>query len=133
MTNDSLAHLDDLEIYLQCNDVDAMTSWLADNLSGFEVIRQSKKGCKFVCQHNGNKSDGMVVLNAGRTGFTSVWINSRHTPWENDIAMGRSAFNALHCVVRCVESAWSKGDDPDQWLEISDQGEHIIQWVTEED
>lgn len=133
MTNDSLAYLDDLEIYTDCTDIDAMESWLSANFEGFEVKSKSKKGCKFFTLHNGQKSEGMIVLNAGRTGFTSIWINSRNTPWKDDVDMGRSAYQTLQSTVRCVESAWSKGDDPDQWLEINDQGENIIQWVTEED
>lgn len=132
MSNDSLTHLDDLEIYTDCKDLDAMENWLAGNFDAFDVTRKSKKGCKFNCQLSDKKSEGMIVLNAGRTGFTSIWINSRHTPWQNDIEMGRSGFAALQSTVRCVESAWSKGDDPDQWLEINAQGEQIIQWVTEE-
>jgi hypothetical protein len=132
MSNDSLAHLDDLEIYIGCTDVDAITQWLQTTLPCFELTRQSKKGCKFRCGQNTLTNNGMVVLNAGRTGFTSVWIDSKDTPWNNDVAMGRAAFEALQSPVRCVESAWSKGDDPDQWLEISAQGENIIQWVTEE-
>ncbi len=74
----------------------------------------------------------MVVLNAGRTGFTSIWIDSKDTPWANDVEMGRAAFAALNTEVRCVESAWTSGDDPDQWLQINADGEQIIQWVTEE-
>ena len=131
MSDDSLSHLDDLEIYIQCNELEAMENWLSNQLERFDVVRKSKKGCKFSCQHQTQKSNGMIVLNAGRTGFTSIWIDSRHSPWQNDVAMGRSAFEALNCVVRCVESAWSKGDDPDQWLEIDTQGERLIQWVTE--
>lgn len=132
MSNESLSYLDDLEIYVACNDVDAITQWLGAAFTHFEVFRSSKKGCKFRCGQSGLTGNGMVVLNAGRTGFTSVWIDSKDTPWGNDVEMGRAAFAALNSEVRCVESAWSKGDDPDQWLQINAHGEHIIQWVTEE-
>ena len=132
MSNESLSHLDDLEIYLAIDDVAAVMNWLTSSLPHFELVRSSKKGCKFRCGVNALTSNGMVVLNAGRTGFTSVWIDSKDTPWADDVAMARSAFAALHCEVRCVESAWSNGDDPDQWLQINAQGEQIIQWVTEE-
>lgn len=132
MSNDSLSHLDDLEIYLANIDVDAITGWLGTELPHFEVIRSSKKGCKFRCGNQGLTSNGMVVLNAGRTGFTSIWIDSKDTPWADDVAMARSAFAALQSEVRCVESAWTNGDDPDQWLQINTEGETVIQWVTEE-
>jgi len=132
MNNDSLAYLDDLEIYVASNDLDAITQWLEQSLAHCEITRRSKKGCKFLCGQQELSSEGMVVLNAGRTGFTSIWINSKDTPWTNDVDMARSAFKALGGEVRCVESAWSKGDDPDQWLQINTQGEQLIQWVTEE-
>ena len=132
MSNDSLSYLDDLEIYLKNDDVDAIAGWLESAFTHFELTGKSKKGCKFRCGQNALTGKGMVVLNAGRTGFTSIWIDSKDTPWANDVEMGRAAFVALNSEVRCVESAWSKGDDPDQWLQINAQGEQIIQWVTEE-
>lgn len=132
MSNDSLAYLDDLEIYVDSEDMESMTRWLSQAFPHFEVTRSSKKGCKFRCGQHDLSSNGMVVLNAGRTGFTSIWINSKDTPWPNDVEMGRAACSALQCEVRCVESAWSNGDDPDQWLQITTQGEQVIQWVTEE-
>ncbi len=133
MSNDTLDYLDDIEIYVESNDLDGMLAWLSPCFDAFKVKGQSKKGCKFSCTWQGHDSDGMIVLNAGRTGFTSIWINSRHTPWANDVELGRAAFAALHTTVRCNESAWSKGDDPDRWLQIDASGEHIIQWVTEEE
>jgi len=132
MSNDSLAHLDDLEIYIANNNLDDITGWLQTSFDQFDVVRQSKKGCKFRCGSDGHFNNGMIVLNAGRTGYTSIWIDGKNTPWKNDVEMGRSACNALHSTVRCVESAWSKGDDPDRWLEITSEGENIIQWITED-
>ena len=133
MSNDTLDYLDDIEIYVESNDLDGMLAWLSPCFDSFKVKGQSKKGCKFTGSWQGHDSDGMIVLNAGRTGFTSIWINSRHTPWANDVELGRAAFAALNQTVRCNESAWSKGDDPDRWLQIDASGEHIIQWVTEEE
>lgn len=131
MSHSSLSQLDDLEIYIQCDDLEKLESWLSQQFEDFHVSRKSKKGCKFICQHQNKTSHGMIVLNAGHTGFTSIWIDSRHGPWDNDVAMARAAQSQLSEMVRCVESAWSKGDDPDQWLQIDDDGENIIQWITE--
>lgn len=131
MTN-TLDYLDDIEIYIESMDLDGLVSWLATQLGSFQVRGKSKKGCKFGFVHQGNAAEGMVVLNAGRTGFTSVWLNTRVTPWADDVAFGRAAFAALGATVRCNESAWSKGDDPDRWLQIDSKGEQVIQWITEE-
>lgn len=132
MNNDTLDYLDDIEIYVDTADLDAMLAWLSPGFDRFNVKGQGRKGCKFTCTWQGHDSDGLIVLNAGRTGFASIWINSRHTPWSNDVDMARAAFSALRSTVRCVESAWTKGDDPDRWLQIDASGEHLIQWVTEE-
>lgn len=132
MANNTLDYLDDIEIYVETNDLDALTGWLATQLEGFQTRAQSKKGCKFLFTHADKKGEGMIVLNAGRTGFTSIWLNTRATPWKDDVEFARAAFAALGVTVRCNESAWSKGDDPDRWLQIDRKGEHVIQWVTEE-
>lgn len=132
MTSNTLDYLDDIEIYVESSDLDAMINWLTGALGEFQLRSQSKKGCKFMFTHQGQPGDGMIVLNAGRTGFTSIWLNTRTTPWANDVEFARAAFAALGATVRCNESAWSKGDDPDRWLQINGQGEKVIQWVTEE-
>lgn len=133
MSNDTLDYLDDIEIYVESNELEQMIEWLSGQFDSFKARNPGKKGCKFTCTHQGHTSEGMIVLNAGRTGFTSIWINSRHTPWTNDVELARAAYAALKKTVRCNESAWSKGDDPDRWLQIDASGEHIIQWVTEEE
>lgn len=132
MTHNTLDYLDDIEIYVKSADLEALIGWLATELSDFHTRAQSRKGCKFLFTHNGESGEGMIVLNAGRTGFTSVWLNTRHTPWDDDVACGRAAFAALGCTVRCNESAWSKGDDPDRWLQIDATGEQVISWMTDE-
>ena len=132
MTNNTLDYLDDIEIYVESKELETMINWLGTQLGEFQVRSQSKKGCKFRFTHDGADGEGMIVLNAGRTGFTSIWLNTRTTPWTDDVDFARAAHAALGATVRCNESAWSKGDDPDRWLQIDDKGENVIQWVTEE-
>lgn len=132
MTHNTLDYLDDIEIYVESSELEAMILWLSQHMEGFQIRSHSKKGCKFRFSHEGRGGEGMIVLNAGRTGFTSIWLNTRSTPWKDDVDFARAAFAALGATVRCNESAWSKGDDPDRWLQIDSKGEKIIQWVTEE-
>lgn len=133
MTSNTLDYLDDIEIYIESADLDAMLGWLGSQLADFQPRARHKKGCKFLFSHQGQQGEGMIVLNAGRTGFASIWLNTRATPWQDDVDFGRAAFAALGASVRCNESAWSKGDDPDRWLQIDSTGERIIQWITEEE
>lgn len=132
MTQNTLDYLDDIEIYVESNALETMIEWLGQALHGFQIRGQSKKGCKFNFTHDEQPGEGMIVLNAGRTGFTSIWLNTRSTPWADDVEFARAAHAALKVTVRCNESAWSKGDDPDRWLQIDAKGETVIQWVTDE-
>ena len=129
---DSLEQLDDLEIYVEGEPLDAIKTWLLDTFPGSEIQRESKKGFRFKGVYEGKPTPVTVVKNAGQTGFTSVWVQNRNTPWKDDVEMGRAAFAALNTTVRCIESAWQKGDDPDRWYEISATGETVITWKTED-
>lgn len=128
--NDSLDQLDDLEIYVEGEPLSAIKSWLLETFPGSRISRESKKGFRFAGVYQNQPTPITVVKNAGQTGFTSVWVQNRNTPWNNDLEMGRAAFQALGITVRCIESAWQKGDDPDLWYEFSRQGEHTITWKT---
>lgn len=131
--NDSLDQLDDLEIYVQGEPLEDIKHWLLQNLPGSELGRESKKGFRLKGVFNNQPVPVTVVKNAGQTGFTSIWVQTRNTPWKNDIEMARAAHKALNTTIRCIESAWQKGDEPDLWYEISDQGERQIIWKTVED
>lgn len=128
-----LEQLDDLEIYVEGAPLDAIKQWLLANFPGSEVRRESKKGFRFQGAYQAKRTPITVVKNAGNTGFTSIWVQNRNTPWSNDMEMGRSAHQAIGATVRCIESAWQKGDDPDRWYEISTGGEKIISWKTADD
>lgn len=130
---DSLEQFDDLEIYVEGEPLEDIKQWLQQAFPDGEIGRESKKGFRFNGNHEQNATPITVVKNAGQTGFTSVWVQSKNTPWANDIEMARAAAKALSLVVRCIESAWQKGDDPDQWYEVSPSGEKTITWKTVED
>ena len=131
--NDSLDHFDDLEIYVEGEPLEAIKQWLSSSFPNGETKRESKKGFRFEGRHQGDSTPITVVKNAGQTGFTSVWVQTKNTPWANDIEMARSACESLKLPIRCIESAWQKGDDPDQWYEITPQGERKITWKTMDD
>ena len=132
MTN-SLNHLDDLEIYIEGEPLDAIKTWLLNVFPNGTVTRESKKGFRFDGCFEQLPTPITVVKNAGQTGFTSVWVQNRNTPWHDDIEMARDAYQHLSTTIRCIESAWQKGDDPDLWYELSAQGEKQITWKTTEE
>ena len=127
--NDENQQLPDLEIYVKGNDVESIITWLQSAFGDIQVNSQGKKGAKLTCTHQGKTVPVVIVTNAGSTGFTSVWFDGRELPWSDDMACGKAAFEALGKTVRCIESVWQNGDDPDRWFEFSTEGESVIQWV----
>lgn len=126
--NDSLDQLSDLEIYVSSKDLELINLWLEDAFELCEITQKSPKGLKMNAYHKGMCAAVTVSLNSGGGGFSSIWINSKNTPWANDLEMARDAFAFFKRPIRCVESAWQEGDDPDLWFEISNEGEQTISW-----
>ena len=127
-TNEDDAQLPDLEIYVEGGDIDGMIAWLQTVFEHSDTTSQNKNSAKLRCRYENNDIPVIIVKNAGDTGYTSIWFDSRKLPWKDDIACGKAAFKALGKTVRCIESVWQDGDDPDRWFEFSDQGERIINW-----
>jgi len=127
MTDNEL-QLPDLEIYVKGDDIGAMIQWLESTLGKADIQQSNKQGAKLVCHNQQQPIPIVIVKNAGKTGFTSIWFDSRTLPWKDDVECGRAAFAALQKTVRCIDSVWQSGDDPDRWLEVSSTGETIINW-----
>ncbi|PCJ31196.1 MAG: hypothetical protein COA99_17425 [Moraxellaceae bacterium] len=126
--SDENQQLPDLEIYIEGGDIDAMVTWLQSVFEDSDVISQNKSGAKLHCKYQDNEVPIILVKNAGSTGFTSIWFDSRELPWKDDMSCGKAAFAALGKTVRCIESVWLSGDDPDKWYEFSAAGEKVIHW-----
>jgi len=126
--SDSELQLPDLEIYVKDDDIEPMIQWIESVLGNADNKQNNKHGAKLVCHYQQQPVPIVIVKNAGKTGFTSIWFDSRTLPWKNDIECGRAAFTALKKTVRCIDSVWQTGDDPDRWFEISSSGETIINW-----
>ena len=65
--------------------------------------------------------------------WNSLYLDSDKTPWEDDIACAKAAFEALHIEVRCAPGSWveEQGEaDADRWIRISADGEEEITWHT---
>ncbi len=126
--NDSLEALEDLEIYLKTNNLEAILQWLAQQFDSTRIDKRSGQGLMLTADYQSKSVPIVITLNAGGCGFTSLWFKSKNTPWRDDLALARAAYKHFNVPVRCIESAWQQGDDPDQWFEISAEGEGIIHW-----
>ena len=119
----------DIEIYLKeavtYKDVEA---WLAEVLG--PCTEWKKKGETWKC----TAGDVPVTWMPKAVGkWNSLYLDSDKTPWEDDIACAKAAFEALHIEVRCAPGSWveEQGEaDADRWIRISEDGQEEITWKT---
>lgn len=120
----------DIEIYLQHTSRDAVIAWLAARFpasANTPPRPAGKKQWRLVLQ-DGEQQIPVLIIEEASPGFTSVWFNSPHTPWPDDMVCAREAHAHFHTEVRATAGSWQEGDDPDLWWRIDDQGEGLMQW-----
>lgn len=120
----------DIEIYLKDTDVsrEAITAWLAEAIGPCSDWQQ--RGQTFKCQA-GHVPVTWVPHAVGK--WSSLFLESNQTPWEDDIACARAAFAALHVQVRCAPGSWVEDEadeTADRWIRIDAEGEQEITWRT---
>lgn len=128
MSFESLDTLQDLEIYAQTDGLDAIERWLREHFGELTPVKSAARTRTYYTHYQGAAVEVFLCRNAGHTGFASITFNRKNIPWQNDVECARAAFNALGVTVRCSESAWKEGDDPDQWYQIAKEGESVIHW-----
>lgn len=70
----------------------------------------------------------VLMIEEAAPGFTSVWFNSAHTPWADDLACAREAHRHFGREVRATPGSWHEGDDPDAWWSVAADGEKLVHW-----
>lgn len=128
MSFDSLDALEDLEIYAQTDALDAIEQWLVSHFGVLNTVKISARTRSYVAEWQGQAVEVFVCRNAGHTGFSSISFSRKQIPWINDVECARAAHQGLGVTIRCSESAWKEGDDPDQWYQIARSGESVIHW-----
>ena len=123
----------DIEIYIKSASPEAIKLWLEICTSRLDVRSSNAKRqaywATFADANNQQAEFEIIVLNKVQSNFSSVWFNTKNTPWANDKACAQEAFEHFQSTVRCVVSSWQEGDAPDQWLSIDAQGESTIDWL----
>lgn len=132
MSFDSLESLQDLEIYAQIDALEAIEQWLKSHFGDISLLKSTSRIRTYSALWNSSPVEIFVCRNAGHTGFSSITFNRKQIPWLNDVECARAAFQALGVTIRCSESAWKEGDDPDQWYQIAGDGESVIHWPNAE-
>jgi hypothetical protein len=129
----------DIEIYIKSVSPEAIKAWLETCTSSLDVQSSNPKRqaywATFTDAAGSTDTDNqqaefeIIVLNKVQSNFSSIWFNTKSTPWANDKTCAQAAFKHFQSAVRCVASGWQEGDAPDQWLHIDSEGESTIDWI----
>lgn len=120
----------DIEIYLHHTPADAVLAWLQQRFpetAGTRARPAGKKQWRLTLSA-GDQRIPVLVIEEASPGFTSVWFDSPHTPWNDDIACAREAHAHFKVEVRATPGSWQEGDDPDLWWRLDQDGEGQVHW-----
>ncbi|BDX02110.1 hypothetical protein MACH16_08580 [Marinomonas pontica] len=120
----------DIEIYVLSCPTEKIINWLESTFTLVKKSAPSSLCSKVTVIMNDHDVEVTILEQAAGKRFTSIWFNSDQTPWENDIACAKQAFNALNCEVRCNFQGWEEEgeQDPDQWWRINSYEEGPFIW-----
>lgn len=119
----------DIEIYLRDASQDAVTEWLNQVLGTCSPWQP--KGKTFKCKA-GDVPVTWLPKAVGK--WHSLLLESDATPWDDDVACARAAYQALGVEIRCALGGWQEEEsleDADRWMSISERGEAEILWRTD--
>lgn len=118
----------DIEIYI-AGPAAPVLAWLQTRFPDTTAAPRpaGKKQWRLALQQDGHSLPTRVIEDAA-PGFTSLWIDSPHSPWPDDIACAREAFAHFQTDVRATPGSWVEGDDPDLWWHIDSKGEGLLHW-----
>ncbi len=118
----------DIEIYLHDTPAKAVLEWLQQRFPHSASAKPlGKHQWQLNAQYNTQALPILIIENAS-IGFTSLWIDSDASPWPDDQACAREAYQFFQKEIRATPGSWKEGDDPDLWWSISATGETLIQW-----
>ncbi|MBR7887358.1 hypothetical protein J9B83_00280 [Marinomonas sp. A79] len=121
----------DIEIYVLSCPTENIVAWLAKAFTLVDTSQPSSLCTKLTVLLNNANIEVTILEQAAGKRFTSIWFDSDKTPWKDDMACAKQAFDALQCEVRCNFQGWEEeGDqDPDQWWRINSHGEGPFIWT----
>lgn len=118
----------DIEIYLHQTPTSQICQWL-QGVFGVQPDRQDSSSNKHTARFRIVVGEVVIpVLLVYQGAWTSVWFDSAYTPWDTDLDCAQDAVVKLGCVARCTDGGWQEGDEPDQFLEVTDDGVSTVIW-----
>jgi len=120
----------DIEIYIKNPEPESLLEWLSVH---FDIVatQQKSKATHYQLVHDGSELKAILMPEAVKGKFASLWFTSNNTPWGSDMECARDAFQQLDKEVRCSLGSWEPCDSEDElWLRINEAGEKKIRWNT---
>jgi hypothetical protein len=120
-----------IEIYVRHCPNERLLEWVTSALGQTLLVCQEECLTVYRCQVHGNDVPVVTTHGVADGTFTSIFFNSPHTPWCNDVDCARQAARELQCEVRCDPVAVRPLARPDEFLRIVDGREEYINWDQE--
>lgn len=126
-----MTHHPDIEIYIKNSSVEKIVHWLNNRFENVELL--SIKGLlhHYEAHWQTHRFTFTIHQRALGKAWISIWFQSDQTPWQIDLECAREASKELNAQIRCIDSGWQEGDDPDEWWKIENGLEEKIAWITE--
>lgn len=118
----------DIEIYVKRPAPERISEWLD---ARFGIASASARGEAMVFRLGADQIECVVVENAVKGGYASIWFRSDSTPWQSDQDCARDAFDFFDAEVRCSAAPWEGQDaeaDTGGWIRFTDKGESRVNW-----
>lgn len=112
----------DIEVYLPGAPISELNQWLAKTLDADPLAEASRGRWRTDGNADGHRFP-ILLIEKVADGYSSLWFDSPHTPWNTDQEAARSLAQALRLDVRCSLGGWHPGDDPDAFWQVSPDGE----------
>ena len=123
-------HQQDLEIYLKGPDWDSILDWLKNHFTIVSINRTSTGQVLDLLFEN-KPLQCLLVEQAVKGGYSSIWFKNNHTPWLNDLECANDAHSFLQIEIRCSVGNWSENSkDDDAWHKINHGITETVNWQT---
>ena len=114
----------DIEIYLRDASQDAVTEWLNQAVGSCSAWQA--KGKTFKCRA-GDIPVTWLPKAVGK--WHSLLLESDATPWEDDVACARDAYQAFGVEIRCAPGGWQEEETvEDADLTLSQSEAATLAW-----
>lgn len=120
----------DIEIYLYRAQAEQVEAWLTERfgpLASNPWKSLPKNAWGALAHYQGQALPIMLVAHAAGA-YSSLWINSRTTPWASDLECAQEAHNALGTEARCATGSWQEDKESELWYSLRDGQLSIITW-----